>query len=129
MQGFEDAQAGRLPEFPTMEIYFHTTVDPSIAQDTGLHSSALFVQWVPHEIQGSSWEAEEEAYVQHLLSVVDRFAPGVFALTLCAHVRVRLHVHVRGTHARACVCVHTLACMHCRACVHVVEQTDGRPLA
>lgn len=29
-QGFQDVQAGRLPEFPTIEWYFHTTVDPSL---------------------------------------------------------------------------------------------------
>lgn len=29
-QGFNDVQAGRLPEFPTIEWYFHTTNDPSI---------------------------------------------------------------------------------------------------
>src|SRR5690606_3641523 len=39
-------------------------------------SSALFVQWVPYEISGSSWEAEEERYARHLLSIADRFAPG-----------------------------------------------------
>lgn len=31
---------------------------------------------VPYDIAGSSWEAEEERYVQHLLSICDRFAPG-----------------------------------------------------
>ena len=42
----------------------------------GNHNSALFVQWVPRDIAGSSWEAEESRYVQHLLSICDRFAPG-----------------------------------------------------
>lgn len=29
-QGFADVQAGRLPDFPTIEWYFHTTNDPSV---------------------------------------------------------------------------------------------------
>lgn len=29
-KGFADVQAGRLPEFPTIEWYFHTTNDPSV---------------------------------------------------------------------------------------------------
>lgn len=29
-RGFADVQAGRLPEFPTIEWYIHTTVDPSL---------------------------------------------------------------------------------------------------
>ncbi|KAK9820319.1 hypothetical protein WJX72_008932 [[Myrmecia] bisecta] len=75
-QGFKDVEAGRLPEFPTIEWYIHTTVDQSLQDKEGHHNSALFVQWVPYELKGMSWEAEEERYVQHLLSICDRFAPG-----------------------------------------------------
>lgn len=42
----------------------------------GHHSSALFVQWVPYELAGTTWEEQEEKYVQHLLKIVDDFAPG-----------------------------------------------------
>lgn len=42
----------------------------------GHHSSALFVQWVPYSLAGTTWEAEEEKYVSHLLDIVDTFAPG-----------------------------------------------------
>lgn len=48
-QGFSDVQAGRLPQFPTIEWYIHTTVDPSLQDQQGNHNSALFVQvcgWV-----------------------------------------------------------------------------------
>lgn len=79
-QGFADVQAGRLPEFPTIEWYFHTTNDPSVQDAAGHHSSALFVQWVPYELSGTTWEAEEERYTAHLLDIVDSFAPGTSAL-------------------------------------------------
>ena len=42
-----DVQAGRLPAEPTIEWYVHTTVDASLQDDAGHHSSALFVQSVP----------------------------------------------------------------------------------
>jgi phytoene dehydrogenase-like protein len=74
--GFADVKAGKLPEFPTIEWYIHTTVDPSLKDAEGHHNSALFVQWVPYELSGTTWEAEEERYVRHLLSICDRFAPG-----------------------------------------------------
>jgi phytoene dehydrogenase-like protein len=64
-----DVQAGRLPDFPTIEWYVHTTVDASLRDDAGHHSSALFVQSVPYGV-------EDPAYVDHLLSLCDRFAPG-----------------------------------------------------
>lgn len=44
-QTFDDVQAGKLPDFPTIEWYFHTPVDPSLQDENGYHNSALFVQW------------------------------------------------------------------------------------
>ncbi|MCS6900715.1 MAG: NAD(P)/FAD-dependent oxidoreductase, partial [Polyangiaceae bacterium] len=57
---------GKLPEFPTIEWYIHTTVDPSLQDTEGHHNSALFVQWVPYQLAGTTWEAQEERYVRHL---------------------------------------------------------------
>ena len=81
---FDAVNEGRLPEFPTIEWYIHTTVDPSLRDAQGHHNSALFVQWVPMDIKGSSWEREEVKYVKHLLSICDRFAPGTSDLVVDA---------------------------------------------
>ena len=75
-QSFADVRAGRLPEFPAIEWYIHTTLDPSLSDAEGRHSAALFVQWVPYELTDTTWAAEESRYVEHLLSICDRFAPG-----------------------------------------------------
>ena len=71
-----DVEAGRLPYFPTMEWYVHTTADPSIQDPDGHHSSALFVQSVPWQPAGSSWDVELPSYVDRLLAICDQFAPG-----------------------------------------------------
>jgi phytoene dehydrogenase-like protein len=71
-----DVQAGRLPEFPTIEWYVHTTVDPSLQDTDGHHSSALFVQSVPYGVAGSTWDKELASYVEQMLGICDRFAPG-----------------------------------------------------
>jgi len=74
---FDGVQKGKLPEFPAIEWYIHTAIDPTLADKEGHHSGALFVQWVPYKLaDGKTWEQEEAAYVKHLLSIVDRFAPG-----------------------------------------------------
>ena len=75
-QAFQDVREGRLAEFPTIEWYFHTTIDPSLRDPEGRHNSALFVQWVPYELKGTTWANEEERYVRHLFSICERFAPG-----------------------------------------------------
>lgn len=74
---FEDAAAGRLPAAPPLEWYLHSTLDPSLSDAAGNHSSALFVQGVPHEVAGSSWAAARDGYVDQLLDLVARYAPGV----------------------------------------------------
>jgi phytoene dehydrogenase-like protein len=79
---FGDAMAGRLPDFPAIEWYVHTALDSSLQDRAGHHSSALFVQWVPYEVAGSSWAEQEERYVRHLLSICDRFAPGTSDLVV-----------------------------------------------
>lgn len=79
---FETVRAGGLPEFPTIEWYIHSTVDSSLTDEHGRLSSALFVQWVPYELQGTTWDAEVERYSDHLLSICDRFAPGTSSLVV-----------------------------------------------
>ena len=47
---FEAVKAGQLADFPTIEWYVHSTVDPTLTDEHGRLSSALFVQWVPYEL-------------------------------------------------------------------------------
>ena len=77
---FDAAQNGRLPEFPSIEWYIHSTLDPTLSDREGHISSALFVQWVPYDLAQSCWDERAESYADHLLSICDRFAPGTSAL-------------------------------------------------
>jgi phytoene dehydrogenase-like protein len=101
-EAFEASQAGRLPESPSIEWYIHTTLDPSLRDARGWHSSALFCQWVPYELEGTSWDREEEKLVANLLGICDRFAPGtstlvedVFTLT---PPKIESHFGITGGH-------------------------------
>lgn len=71
-EAFASVQRGELPDFPTIEWYVH----PTMCDEAGHLSAALFVQWVPYTLAGTTWEKEEGRYVSHLLSICDRFAPG-----------------------------------------------------
>jgi phytoene dehydrogenase-like protein len=76
-RGFQKVKAGELADFPTIEWYIHTQADPTLRDDRGRHNSAFFVQWVPYELAGGkTWDAEEAGYVDHLLDIAERFAPG-----------------------------------------------------
>lgn len=75
-RGFERVRAGALAEFPAIECYIHTAVDPTLQDDRRRHSAALFVQWAPYDLASGDWDDEEPRYVRHLLDIADRFAPG-----------------------------------------------------
>ncbi len=77
-----DVQAGRLPDEPTIEWYVHTTVDPSLRDADGHHSAALFVQSVPYQPAGTTWAAALPGYVERLLAICDRYAPGTSDLVV-----------------------------------------------
>ncbi len=80
--GYERVQRGELADFPTIEWYIHTEVDPSLRDPEGHHNAAFFVQWVPYEIKGSSWANEESRYVDHLIGIGERFCPGLRSLVV-----------------------------------------------
>ncbi|MDH3728089.1 MAG: NAD(P)/FAD-dependent oxidoreductase [Myxococcales bacterium] len=101
-RAFADCREGRLPETPSIEWYIHTTLDPSLRDEQGRHSAALFVQWVPYALAESSWEAEEGRYVRSLLDICDRFAPGASELVVDTFVltppKIESHFGLTGGH-------------------------------
>jgi len=78
-----DAMDGKLPDFPAIEWYFHTPIDPSLRDEAGHESAALFVQWVPYTLaDGRLWSDAATGYAEHLLRICDRFAPGTSDLVV-----------------------------------------------
>ena len=101
-QAFVECKEGRLPSHPSVEWYIHTTLDRSLQDDRGRHSSALFCQWVPHTLSESSWEQEEGRFVGQLLDICDRFAPGTSALVddvfTLTPPKIESHFGITGGH-------------------------------
>jgi phytoene dehydrogenase-like protein len=99
---WDQVRAGELPAEPTIEWYVHTTVDPSLRDPAGHHSSALFVQSVPYAPAGSSWAAELDSYLARLLAICDRYAPGTSDLVADAMPlppdRIESHFGITGGH-------------------------------
>lgn len=95
-------RAGQLPDEPTIEWYLHTTVDRSLQDADGHHSSALFVQSVPYALADSSWDTELDSYVEKLLAICDRYAPGtsdlVADLAPLTPAGIERHFGITGGH-------------------------------
>jgi phytoene dehydrogenase-like protein len=92
---WSQVQAGSLPDEPTIEWYLHTTVDPSLQDEAGHHSSALFVQSVPYGVPVGS-------YVDRLLEICDSYAPGTSSLVADAFTLspegIESHFGITGGH-------------------------------
>ena len=82
---FDAADEGRLDALPPIEWYLHSLLDPSLQDEEGRHSSAFFVQGVPHTPAGSTWGAEKGRYVERLLAFAEQYAPGVRDLVVDVH--------------------------------------------
>jgi phytoene dehydrogenase-like protein len=78
-EGHSAAQQGQvLPSKTAIEVYFHSTVDRSLATraPAGYHSAALFVQHIPYKrADGKAWDERTEAdLARGLLEACDEFA-------------------------------------------------------
>jgi phytoene dehydrogenase-like protein len=79
---FDAASAGLLDPLPPVEWYLHSLLDASLRDEAGRHSSAFFVQGVPHRPTDSSWDKEKEGYVERLLAFAELYAPGLRELVV-----------------------------------------------
>jgi phytoene dehydrogenase-like protein len=84
-EAFDAAREGRLDAIPPLEWYLHSELDPGLRDEAGHHSSALFVQGVPHTPAGSDWAREKEVYVGRLLAAVTAYAPDLPDLLVDVH--------------------------------------------
>ncbi len=100
--GFEQVMRGQLAPTPTIEWYIHTQVDPSLRDPEGHHNSAFFIQWVPYDIAGSSWQQEEARYVDHIFGIAEQFCPGFRDLIVDTYVltpqRIEQDIGIRYGH-------------------------------
>lgn len=77
---FEEAQAGRLPERPMIELTLPSALDRTLAPE-GRHVASLFVQPVPFAVEGG-WEAARDPFADRVLALLDEVAPGFSASVL-----------------------------------------------
>jgi phytoene dehydrogenase-like protein len=72
---FADACRGALPTLPLIELTLPSALDPSLAPQ-GHYVASMFIQYVPYEIVGSSWDVERDRFADRVFSIVDEVAPG-----------------------------------------------------
>jgi phytoene dehydrogenase-like protein len=79
-RAFANASAGRLTTELPVECIFPTAAEESLRDPDGRHSASFLVPWVPYDLSGTTWSAEEERFTQAILDVLESFAPGARSL-------------------------------------------------
>lgn len=81
---YQQATAGLLPDEPVLVVGQPTAIDPSRAP-AGRHVLWVQVRVLPYEIAGDAagiitardWDAAKPAYVERVLDLIERYAPGL----------------------------------------------------
>jgi len=75
-RAFDDAKHGRFSREPTIDVYFQSLLDPSVAP-TGKHTMTCFVQYAPSQLRSGSWDDQREAVAETVLTTLEAYAPGL----------------------------------------------------
>ncbi|MGQ9635911.1 MAG: phytoene desaturase family protein [Bryobacteraceae bacterium] len=74
-RAWDDAKYGRPSENRLLELTVPTLYDPSLAPP-GKHILGIFLQYAPYALRGSDWDGLRDPYADHVLALVEEYAPG-----------------------------------------------------
>ncbi len=75
-KAWDDAKYSRPSERPLLEMTIPTMYDPSLAPP-GHHIMGIFLQYAPYTLRGLQWDEIREPYADHVLSVLEEYAPNI----------------------------------------------------
>ena len=75
-RAWDDAKYGRPSERPLLEMTIPTMYDASLAPP-GRHIMGIFLQYAPYTLRGLKWDDIRETYADHVLSIIEEYAPNI----------------------------------------------------
>jgi len=84
-RAWDDAKYGRPSERPMLEMTMPTMYDPSLAPP-GHHIMGIFIQYAPYKLNGLKWDDIREPYADHILSLIEEYAPNFRSLVVARQV-------------------------------------------
>jgi phytoene dehydrogenase-like protein len=73
---YNQAARGRIPDHLWVDCVLASNVDPGLVTD-GRHVLTCFVQYLPYELTGSSWELGRDKVGDKVVEIIGRYAPNV----------------------------------------------------
>ena len=74
LTAWQDAQAGRLPRAPLMEVQIPTVYDTALAP-AGHHVVSVWALWAPVRPAEGSWEARRQEMGERIIDILTTYAP------------------------------------------------------
>ncbi len=93
-KAWDDAKYGRPSERPLLEMTIPTMYDPSLAPP-GHHIMGIFLQYAPYTLRGLKWDEIREPYSDHVLSVLEEYAPNIRSIVVDRQVLTPLDLERR----------------------------------
>jgi phytoene dehydrogenase-like protein len=75
-RAYDDAKYGEVSKRPYMDIVIPSMIDPSMAPP-GKHVMSIFVQYVPHNVNGGWTDARREAFGDTVIDTLAQYAPNI----------------------------------------------------
>jgi phytoene dehydrogenase-like protein len=93
-RAWDDAKYGRPSDRPMIEMTIPTMYDPSLAPP-GHHIMGIFLQYAPYKLREANWDDVREPYADHVLKVIEEYAPDFRSLVLGREVLTPLDLERR----------------------------------
>jgi phytoene dehydrogenase-like protein len=93
-RAWDDAKYGRPSGRPLLEMTIPTMYDPSLAPP-GHHIMGIFLQYAPYTLRDANWDDVREPYADHVLSLIEEYAPDFRSLVLAREVLTPLDLERR----------------------------------
>ncbi len=93
-RAWDDAKYGRPSNRPMIEMTIPTMYDPSLAPP-GHHIMGIFLQYAPYTLHDANWDDIRDAYADHVLNLVEEYAPNFRSLVLARQVLTPLDLERR----------------------------------
>jgi phytoene dehydrogenase-like protein len=74
LAAWQDAQAGRPPRAPLMEVQIPSVLDPTLAP-RGHHVVSIWALWAPVRLAEGSWESARRAMGERMIDILTAYAP------------------------------------------------------
>jgi phytoene dehydrogenase-like protein len=93
-RAWDDAKYGLPSKRPLLEMTIPTMYDPSLAPP-GHHIMGIFLQYAPYTLRDQNWDEIRDAYADHVLGLIEEYAPNIRSLVVQRQVLTPLDLERR----------------------------------